>query len=399
MRLYSGLVTSNPTASQLFFFSREEDQAGKGWVVFSIAELMKFFGKSRKTILNWSKSEIYFASREVKRDRLFLKYNSLRKIKGLVKIPFHASFEGNLETIQTIAKLKKAAYAAALNRQQKSCEYQLTKTLKSSSQIFNPTLERLQRSPGRVGCEYYLKEKGHVFVKKTKTPVGASQTTVAKKLGVSRQTVLRHTAEIPRLKIFKRVNIPKETPAYYYKFREKYIVKKTGKESTKLQVYRRMPNLYFFDQEVRRESTMKVVTPVDPAQDLLRAKQENADRINYIIGQLPGRKSDFRADLSKKKNQDSFIEKLYDLKPEQVLDFVGSLFLFLSDRLVPKEVLKTKPIPSLIEAVRMQFPSLEVVAFDFMKLMLNRLQKNKTAKPHSYWESYRKGIYPVADLR
>ena len=399
MRLYSGLVTSNPTASQLFFRSREEDKAGRGWVVFSISELQTFFGKSRKTILNWSKSELYFANREVKKDRLFLKYNSIRKIRSLTKVPFHASFEGDLETIRTVKQLKQAAYAAALNRQQQSCEYQLTKTLKSSSQIFNPTLEKLQRSPGRVGCEYYLQEQGHVFLKKTKSPVGASQTTVAQKLGVSRQTVLRHTAEIPRLKVFKRVNIPKETPVYYYKFRQKYRVKRTGKESTKLQVYRRMPNLYFFDQEVRREATAKVVTPVDPAQDLLRQKQEHADRINYMIGQLPGRKSDFKADLSKKKNQDSFIEKLYDLKPDQVLDFVGSLFLFLSDRLVPMEVLRTKPVPSLIEAVRMQFPSLEEVAFDFMKLMLNRLQKNKTAKPHSYWESYRKGIYPVSDLR
>lgn len=395
MRIYSGLVTSNPTASQLYFFCKEEDKAGKGWVVLSIKTLMNFFNKTRKTILNWSKSNLYFSNKEVSKDRLYIKYNSIKKIRGNIDTPYHASFKGSLETIQTLDNLKKAAYEAALHRQQLSCKYKIERSTESSKQIFNPTLESIRRSPGRVGCDYINQDKGTVFVKKHKETVGASQITVAEKLGVTRQTLMKYTSSIPRLKVFKRVNIFKKAPEFYYLF-EKNSVTKSGKPKVEKRVYRRMPNLYFFSFEVKTEETKQVVRITPEMELILAAEKEikNVATVQQVIKQMPGVKSNFTADLTKLKNQENFVEKLSNLKKEQIVDFIQSLLLFTKGQSPSVEQLKGFNTTDLLEMLKKTFSLLEEVAFDFMTMMLNRLQKNKVAKP-SYWENFRKGVYPL----
>lgn len=400
MRLYAGIILSQPAASPLYFYARAKDTKGAGWLRLSIKHLCKFFNKSKDTILWWSRNCYYFWDAEVRGDRLFLKYKSISRVKANSKVPAHTSFESSIELLKDLKVLKAACYEAALARQQESCQYTIERLVGSSKKMFMPvSLESLQRSNYVSGCEHVERDTARAFVKKHVIPVGASQSTVAAKVGRSTSTLARHTKHLTRVQIWWRVNLrsnSQETPKYYYSVRVSK-VRKDGTTREENHLYRRMPNYYFCNIHTRPELTAEVFTNPDPCTSL----DDKQKLINYVVSQMPKSKprGGQQGDLSKPEIQAKYLEKLSYL-PKDRLDKLACGFLMYASG-EPESYDKQQAILSQLSQVKF-FDLIDKIGntlsllkadrdsrlMDYLCLLLKRAQKTCMVIP-PMWESYR----------
>lgn len=399
MRLFAGLILSQPTASQLFFYARAHDKKGSGWCRLSLKLTSQYFKKSISTILRWSRNCFYFHDAEVRKDTLFLKYKSIHKVKKSSKTPSHASFMADPSILKDLNSLKSLCYEAAIARQQDSCYHIVMKLMGSSKQVFLPSMENLQSSKNAKGCEYVDKEDLKAFVKRHVVPIGASQSTVSKKVGRSTTTLRKYISHLAKVHIWWRTyhrSKSDETPKYYYKMT---VVKrrKDGSVRKEGRLYRRMPNYYFCNVYTKREKTKDVFVVSDPCAALDKKKRQ----ILEIVAQMPkkrGRRS-FKADLTHPTAQSNFIDRLWDLPPDRILSLVAGTYMFAAglpdDKSVKDQVfekLSSVSIPDLmdmfLQTLKLIKPDVDDRLQDYIKLLYRRASKSPWVIP-PLWESHR----------
>ncbi len=399
MRLFAGLILSQPTASQLYFYAREHDVKGSGWCRLSLKLTAKYFQKSVSTILRWARNCFYFHDAEVRKDTLYLKYKSIYKVKKSSKTPSHASFMADSSILKDINSLKSLCYEAAIARQQESCYYIVMKLKGSSKQIFLPSLEKIQSSKNAKGCEYFDKEDMKAFVKRHIVPIGASQSTVSKKVGRSTTTLRKYVSHLAKVNIWWRTynrSKSEETPEYYYKTTV-FKKRKDGTIRKEGRLYRRMPNYYFCNVYTKREETKDVFVVADPC----AAIDEKKKLIMSIVAQMPKKrgKRSFKADLTKPQAQSNFIEKLWELPAERIVSLVAGTYMFAAglpdDKQVKEQVLEKMSSISIADLMDLFEKTLKLIKpevddrlQDYIKLLYRRASKSPWVIP-PLWETHR----------
>lgn len=405
MRLFAGLILSQPTASQLYFYARQHDVKGSGWCRLSIKLTAKYFKKSTSTILRWARNCFYFHDAEVRKDRLYLRYKSIHKVKKSSKTPSHASFMADPNIIKDLNSLKSICYEAAIARQQDSCYHIVQKLTGSSKQIFLPSMENLQSSKNAKGCEYVDREDLKAFVKRHVIPIGASQSTVSKKVGRSTTTLRKYISHLPKVHIWWRTyhrSKSDETPNYYYKIT---VTKKRKDGSTRKEgrLYRRMPNYYFCDVYTKREQTKEVFVVADPCQ----AIDEKKRQILQIVAQMPKKRSrrSFNADLTTSLAQANFIERLWELPADRIVSLIAGTYMYAAGLPDEKEVkdqviekMSSSPITQIVQlfenTLALIKPEVDDRLQDYIKLLYRRASKSCWVIP-PLWETYRTPGYSL----
>jgi hypothetical protein len=209
-----------------------------------------------------------------------------------------------LPDLTKLASLKLNAIKMSLFAQQERCERAINRQTKSSKVVFDPSRGG---SHVRGGCIH--KTEDTLFVKRHRQCIGASQTTVALKLNLSRQTVLHYCKRIPHVHVYKQQRIDhandlhKAWPGHFVLTQ---IKTKTGKKYRT--AFRRLPNYYFQDAHVQKEKSPKVTPPTVQTQIDFLQKEEA-----------------IKACLARKAPRRTFRDKLIDLSVARLYDLADAI--------------------------------------------------------------------------
>lgn len=368
VRIHSKIITDYPAASTIYYLARQLDVRGSGWCRIDLKVASEQLGiKPASVVQRARKAQKVGLLYEVIKQKniLFVKYISLSKAKALVD-GVHASCLVNLETLKSLADYKLKAYESALIRQQMACRRAVNEHCSNSRFIFDPTNKQSFQRTKR--CEF-IKEAGKtVFLKRGTNSVGASQITVASKLDKSRSTVVRYAQKIPHTQVFIRQSFSKLKPSdsigsflspkfYVYEH-----FASSGRKIRKL--YRRMPNIYFSDLDVHKESSQPHKSIVSPADQL----SLNDSSINYV---LHGQKTWYAKSTEDQLRKYCGVERLRELSHVFLLYYRGRT----------TEKVNQLGSSEIIEMLSVALNQLDEFQKETFKLMLRRVRKNKNISP------------------
>lgn len=233
-----------------------------------------------------------------------------------------------------------------------------------------------KRSKSQFGRVAHL-NGSNVFLKSGTSVIGASQTTVAEQLGIARSTVVKYTAGIPHLHIWIEVKDGKEGGDNLYRYGDR--------------MYRRMPNLYLPDREVRRERESIPPTPDVPTSDVPPTSDSPTsgwvDRtllppevIAEIHRRLPTNVKRHRESNSPRERRGPLLDKLVKLTHEKLLELAHSCCLYFRGQTT--RALDQLGYSSLLDAVVGIESVVDQDGLDAIETMIRRQLKGKRALPH-----------------
>lgn len=369
IHIESKVVTDNPTLAAFYYFIRSKDVNGQGWVNLSMADLITFFIKKRRTIYGWCKQaiKIGFLHRfEIIKDRVFVQYVAkklvMHKTEGAM-----ATTIVTLETLKQVSSLKAKAYEAALIKQQDACRYKVSRN--STLHSFEP--KKKHRSSLNVsGCDAVsLKGNKSYYVKTSCTAIGASQITVGLKLNRSRQTVLKFAKNILHVSIFQGVTETNRQGSYYTFTK---VVMDKGFPINKEKTYRRAPSYYFSDLKVKPEQSLEVNLKLDYYKTEVKITEtvKQKEEITHII-------------TSKELTSRSLEEKIYKyLNLDKVRTLANAILLHFRGAVLPS--IMTTRIETLVQMIVSLDKGPNAMSkdeFNLVKLMVDRLISKKPCLP------------------
>lgn len=371
IRVHCTIALANASVSSLYYYLRLRDSKNQGWIRLSLKHLSQFFGISIKRVKERAKKAVklgFLQAYEVKGDCFYAKYTGITHLKKEYG-PVHASAEVDANTLSSLSEYKQFVYKVAVFAQQETCEKAIEHSCSSSKNIYRPT--ELSRSHIAKAADWVSKDDKRVFLPKRMRAVGASQITVAAKLGVSRITVNKYCQSIPHIRVLVRRKLRENPPACYY---SNY---KYGKDGRKVnRQYREQPCYYIQDMYVRREKSSQVTLPT--YEDLQDSKEAALTYISRLKKKPCRTLSDYLSEIKR--------PKLEDLANEMTEHFKG-----VSN---PKLVASLSR-PDLEEAINNGAKTLDKEEQELVLLMAKRARKGKYPMPHSeilckkYTEEYR----------
>ena len=282
MYIESKLVLDNPVLSAFYYYCREQDVEGRGWIHLSMDSLVTFFGKTKRTVVRWVRLGLkkgFFYQGEITKGSVYIKYVSKEILKDRTG-GCHAKTKVTLEILKQVSCLKAIAYEAALISQQLRCQGTVERLNSGNKKSYIPKRSK-KRSGNAQGCDY-VSFRGTHFVKTCRTAVGASQITVAAKLGRSRSTLQRNTKHIERNAIYQGVK-KEDRPGLYYEFRKAKFVQ--GFPTEKVKLYRKAPSYYHSDIDVQHEKTIKVDTNYAQYARKVNEAALDKEKVEFILSQ------------------------------------------------------------------------------------------------------------------
>lgn len=351
----------NPHTSSLYYLLREFDKEGKGWVKVPMELIQSLLNIKRRALINRLKKGVQdalFYYFEISRGNLYVKYVSQRILKELVYTNNFASVKLTGAQLLNINSYKQVLYGAAINRQQQACEKAINKKVNSTRKIINPY--KYINSDYAHGCDYKTKDK--LFIKSYINVAGASQITLGQYLDKTRATLNKWCNKFQSLKVWKRKKCLSENPSP-----DIYEITKVKKNGVKYKVqYKRLPNYYFVNNEVRFESKEVYKTIYSPA--ILHAQK---------LSQLELNEASIKAALSGKSNPGKTLtdKLLFWFKREQIILLACTLFEYVKGIKVPQGALDSKSTYDIANSIDRAQPLLNEVQLSHLLLLIRRLRK------------------------
>jgi hypothetical protein len=365
MQIDVKVITDSPTLGSFYYWLRLKDSNGSGWLRFSLKEASEELGRSVKTIKRWMKQAIakgFLQEQELLGDGFaYCKYVSRTKVcertGGVV-----AKVTVGLESFKQPKTLRQLAYAASLLAQQERCELAVTRK-NGTNGTYKPR-KGAKSSRNVRGCDR-ISDLGYHFVKRCRTAIGAAQTTVAAQLSRSRSTIARNTRELERTRIYQGVRVA-DRPGCYYTFLKETIRK--GWKGFKELLYRRAPNYYHSDLEVKLGSTQQIETPYKNWKENQDKQTRDKETIAYIITQKKTRVTDFS-------------ERLYtELTTDRARTLAHAILKHLKGKTTPK--IDEMTAPGLVTLILGLKEAISQDEWALVQWMARRVLKGKSPLPY-----------------
>lgn len=374
VRIHSKIILDHPHSAALYYLIRSYDRKGSGWARVSIKITAKLLGISQAAVMKRvvrlkELGFIYECQRQ--NDRLWMKYVGIDRLKERTTGVF-ASTRIQTKVLTSIVELKKAAYQAAIARQQEACRRAISK--KNTKAIFEPKQNK-DGSAYATGCIFISKAK-RFFVKLGRACIGASQLTLAEGLHKSRSTVGKWCRKFESIQVWVRQRLQENPlPDVYECYR---IVYKKGRPVKVRQQYKRMPNYYFLDSpeaKSERADKSKVVKTA--------AREENERRL-----EATDRRVRCAAIVNQKRRAPrykSLAEKLCDKYTRKKIDSIAWAYMkiFLGKEVELERVAKLD-LGILVENIDQIYSKLNDWQRDMADIVLKRVANNKSAVPPIY---------------
>jgi hypothetical protein len=356
-----------PHSSSLYYFLREFDKEGQGWVKLPMQLIQDFFNIKRRALINRLKKGIqnaFYYSYEISKGYLYVKYVSIKVLKEAVYTNNFASVKLTVLDLIDVNKYKEHLYGAAINRQQQACEQAINRKETSSKRILNPY--KYIDSDYAHGCDYKYKDR--LFVKAHINTIGASQIRLAEYLDKSRSTLIKWCNKFSSLKIWKKKKCISDNPSP-----DIYEILKTRKNGTKYKVqYKRMPNYYFVNNNVYKEAKLLHKTIYSPALLFESANNKAIQNELNIKAAMNGR------NYAGKTYTDKL---LFWFKKDQLVDLTINFWFYLKNQKVSVNHFNSFSSFEIANALDLTIPFLEAHQLDIFLMMVNRLRTNKPCRP------------------
>ena len=356
-----------PHASSLYYFLREFDKEGKGWVKLPLNFILNFFGIKRKAIvrrLNKGLANSFYYDYEITRKDLWVKYVSNYRLKTKIYPHNFASVKLAGDRLRNTNVYKQALYEAAIAKQQNACEKAIARKETSSKRIANPF--KYVDSNYAYGCDYRKGNK--LFFKSHINTIGASQIKLAEYLDKSRATLNKWCNKFPSLKIWKRKKCLSKKPAP-----DIYQIIKRRKNGIEYRVqYKRMPNYYFVNIESNPE-----------AKHLYRTIYSSAMLFNLNLEREAQIEGDINLTLATKKNPGRKLSDKLDFwfKKEKLVELSIAFWKYLKGTVSSLLVFDSYSGYQIARAIEATVSLLTQQETDILMMMIARLKNNKNAYP------------------
>lgn len=241
MRIHSGLVLHNTPVAQLYYLLRSYDSAGSGWVKVKRKKVVRKLSISEGTLrrlLKQAKDEGWFQTIENRAGVLYVKYRAEDSLARALTVRSTAIASFPRRNLKSRRALQARAVHAHILVEQHKAEGKLTFSVRKGKYgdapfIGHADVKRLlrqrlaqrpaSREPIQAPADVYSAKTGrvfpppipgsyactptHIFAKRSTLTLGVAQETVARQLGLSRETVGKLLAGAPKMRVYKETNL------------------------------------------------------------------------------------------------------------------------------------------------------------------------------------------------